>query len=652
MSQAASPRRSLLRRRRRAPGGPDPGPGPGSSSRNRRDLLVLAWQADKAGTAVLFGTIVLGGIGPAIFMLLAGIAIGRIPAATRLPFEEGAAMVLAPTVAAGAVFLLTQVAGKIRFSVGEILGQRTEIVLRDRALRACAIEGSDHLRDEDTRDDLAIVSGVAGGLPLERAVAGLAEVAAAMLAAVGPLLILMFYHVWAGVLIAVAWVAVRAIAGKENVKRLELLFGQARALRRADYFRGLAVDGKAAKEIRVFDLAGWVRERLDREWFAAIGPTWRLRRPGNTKILLLTAGLAGAYVLVFAALVRDAAHGRVEIGAFAVFLQALIGASAISGGTAAYGLDVALAPVAAVRRLEERKAARAGRGTGRPATGLPRESIELRDLHFAYDARRSALNGVSLRVTAGESIALVGANGAGKTTILKQLAGLLEPTSGGIVVDGIALRELDPAAWRRQLAVVFQDFVRLPLTLAENVHVFRGDPAGDATRRMVADCLDRVGLADKVATLPKGSDTLLGRGLPGGVDLSGGEWQRVALARAFFTIRQGARMLMVDEPTANIDPAGELEFFDRLLDETEGLIRIVVSHRFSTVRRVDRIFVLDQGRVIENGSHDELMASGGRYREMFLAQATPFTDTPGTAPRTASSTVSSTAPSVAPGSVT
>ncbi|GAA2083738.1 ABC transporter ATP-binding protein [Streptomyces albiaxialis] len=618
----------------KAGGGPKAGEG-ASHRRTRRDLYALAWRSGRGSSVLLLLTVVVGGLGPGAFMLLAGIAVGRIPEAARLGLEDGAGRVAGPVAAAGAVFLLTQVAGKIRFTVGEILGQRIEITLRERAMRACAVEdGTDHLEDEETRDDLALLSGVAGGLPLERAVAGLAEVNAALLGALGPLLILMFFQVWAGALVGLAWFAARAVAGRENSKRLELLFGQAHEMRRAAYFRSLAVGGAAAKELRVFGLRGWVLERLGQEWLAAIRPTWAKRRPGNMKILGLSAALVAVYGLVFWALVDGGVHGGLETGAFAVFLQALIGASAVSGGTAAYGLDVAMAPIAAVRRLEERKAAHAGPapapgGDGggaarKPCAGLPAKALEADGLTFAYDRERPVLDGVSFRIEPGEVVAVVGENGAGKTTLLRQLAGLLDPVAGHIAVDGVPLAGLDRQEWRSQLAMVFQDFARLPLTVAENVHVLRAAPDDEEARATVRDCLERVGLGERVARLPQGLDTPLGARLPGGADLSGGEWQRLALARAFFTLSRGARVLLVDEPTASIDPSGEIEFFDRLIDETEGLIRIVVSHRFNTVRRVDRILVLEHGRVVDSGSHDELMRHEGLYRRMFTAQAEPF----------------------------
>lgn len=216
--------------------------------------------------------------------------------------------------------------------------------------------------------------------------AGLAEVTSALVGAVGPLLLLMFFHVWAGAAVALAWFAVRIVAGRENGKRLELLFGQAHVMRRAEYFRKLAVQGAAAKEIRVFGLRDWVLARLDQEWLAAIRPTWRRRRPSDAKILLLSCVLVAVYGLVFWRLVDDGVNGGLETGAFAVFLQALIGASAVSGGTAAFGLDVALAPVSAVRRLEERKAAASRGAAARTAKDLTVRRLELRDVTFAYDS--------------------------------------------------------------------------------------------------------------------------------------------------------------------------------------------------------------------------------------------------------------------------
>jgi ATP-binding cassette subfamily B protein len=219
-----------------------------------------------------------------------------------------------------------------------------------------------------------------------------------------------------------------------------------------------------------------------------------------------------------------------------------------------------------------------------------------------------------LTIPAGSSLAIVGQNGAGKTTIAKLLCRLYDPQSGAIEIDGIDLREFDLASWRARIAAVFQDFIRLELPLRDNV------APGGAPDHVVLAALEAAG-----ATNLAGLDTVLARGYDRGTDLSGGQWQRVALARALAAVRLGAGVVLLDEPTAQLDVRGEAEIFDRLLAATRQCTTILISHRFSTVRHADRICVLEHGRVVELGTHDELIALGGRYRTMFDLQAQRFT---------------------------
>jgi ABC-type multidrug transport system fused ATPase/permease subunit len=219
-----------------------------------------------------------------------------------------------------------------------------------------------------------------------------------------------------------------------------------------------------------------------------------------------------------------------------------------------------------------------------------------------------------LTIPAGSSLAIVGQNGAGKTTIAKLLCRLYDPQAGGIEVDGIDIREFDLASWRSRVTAVFLDFMRLELPLRDNVA-----PSG-APDDVVLAALESAG-ATKLATL----DTVLSRAYDGGTDLSGGQWQRIALARALASVKLGSGVVLLDEPTAQLDVRGEAEIFDRLLAATRHCTTILISHRFSTVRHADRICVLEHGRVVELGTHDELIALGGRYRTMFDLQAQRFT---------------------------
>lgn len=251
----------------------------------------------------------------------------------------------------------------------------------------------------------------------------------------------------------------------------------------------------------------------------------------------------------------------------------------------------------------------------RSADGRPASELRFNDVVFAYPAApsRPILRGLDLVIPAGTSLAIVGQNGAGKTTLAKLLCRLYDPTSGSIEVDGIDIREFDLTSWRAQITAVFQDFVRFELTLRENVAP-RGAP----------DEQVRAALGQAAAEGLASLDTVLAKGYSGGTDLSGGQWQRVALARALAAVRLGAGLVLLDEPTAQLDVRGEAEIFERILAATRDCTTILISHRFSTVRQADQIAVVEGGTVVELGNHDELMELGGRYCTMFSLQAQRF----------------------------
>jgi ATP-binding cassette, subfamily B, bacterial len=246
-------------------------------------------------------------------------------------------------------------------------------------------------------------------------------------------------------------------------------------------------------------------------------------------------------------------------------------------------------------------------------------------VRFRYpNGSTDVLAGIDLELPAGTSTAIVGVNGAGKSTLVSLIARLRDPSGGAILVDGVDVRDLDAARWQRMVAIMPQEPVRYPVSAYDNIAFGAFEFADD--RVGVEEVAELSGFAAVVPTLADGWDTLLARELPGGVDLSGGQWQRLALARALFATRHGARLLILDEPTAALDVRSEAAFYGRFLEITRGLTTVVISHRFATVRRAQVICVLDGGQLTERGSHDELIAADGAYARMYRLQAARFSD--------------------------
>ena len=579
--------------------------------RQRQEWIFFAAlpKADSLLAVTWWAVVILRGILPALFAIAMGLLVAAV--------QQGESLV-SPLAIVGIVFVLLQVLTPLQTAVSHNLGDRTAAYLYDRLTSGCVRPpGMGHLEDPALIGDMTVARDFDLGMtgpPLSYSMDFIAGGLVGMVGGLAAAVVLFGFSWWAPPLLAGAWLATHWLLRESAVWHDRNTDAVRSAQRDADYAYRLAVDPPASKELRLFGLVRWTIERFvaRRTYLHKLQyEATRLReRPLVWSLLIVTA----ANVIVGWTLVSAAADGRIVLGEIVTYAQCAVATSMIAFGGLNWALDGASAPVAAVRRLLPAMAS-AGRLTSgrRPASGLPVRQIRFRDVTFAYPGGAPVLDGFDLTIPAGTSLAIVGQNGAGKTTLAKLLCRLYDPQSGAIEIDGIDVRELDLTEWRTRLAAVFQDFTRFELSLRDNV-----TPAG-APDDVVYGALEAAGAA-RLARL----DTVLSRGYEGGTDLSGGQWQRVALARALSAVKEGAGVVLLDEPTAQLDVRGEAEIFERILAATRHCTTILISHRFSTVRHVDRICVLEKGKVVEFGTHAELMALNGRYRTMFDLQAQRF----------------------------
>jgi ATP-binding cassette subfamily B protein len=340
---------------------------------------------------------------------------------------------------------------------------------------------------------------------------------------------------------------------------------------------------------------------------------WQGRAGKRWGFVLGGAALLVSQGIVLAAIGWSGLSGAISLAAVTVFVQAVIASESMGPiGDAQWAMGRILRSAEQVADLERRLAATSGPQHGHDGSAGGPVTVRLDDVRFTYRGRTEpTLNGLSLTIPAGQSLAIVGENGVGKTTLIKLLCGLYEPDGGSIRLGSDA-----------RIGVIFQDFVRYELSLRDNVG-FGSLPLARDEAKLEAALAD-AGASNLLTTLPAGWATVLSRAYDNGTDLSGGQWQKVALARALTAIRGGAGLLILDEPTANLDVRAETELFERFLELTKGVTTILVSHRLSSVRHADRIVVIADGVLAEDGTHEQLLASGGRYARMYSLQASRF----------------------------
>jgi ATP-binding cassette subfamily B protein len=433
---------------------------------------------------------------------------------------------------------------------------------------------------------------------------------------------ILFFSPW--ILIALVACVVPAFLGETHFafKGYSLNFRQTPAKREMEYLRVLGGSKESAKELKLFGLAPFLVGRyakLSNELHEqTVGLAKRKLMVGGLLSLLGTLGYYGSYAFV----IYETVAGALTIGSLYFLTGAIAGASTNIQAVFATFSTIADQALFVTDLLDffAMKPSVASKPNALPVPRPILQGFEFRNVSFTYSGHtRLVLSDVSFHLKRGERLALVGENGQGKTTIVKLLTRLYDPTAGQILLDGVDLREYDLEDLWRETGVIFQDFMRYDMTAAENIAIGKIEDRENTFR--VRSAAQKSLAEGVIRKLPRNYDQILGRRFEGGVDLSGGEWQKMALARAYL---RDAQLLILDEPTAALDAKSEHEVFQRFAELTHGKMALLISHRFSTVKMADRILVLEQGQIAEQGDHAELLLRGGRYAEMFELQASSY----------------------------
>ena len=619
-----------------APPGSAPGPMPQSlrerfgALRNLPPFLRLVWQTSRTLTLAQCALRLSRAVLPVASLYVGKLIIDEVVALAQTPGAPESARewlarglldrILWLLALEFALAVLSDVLGRTVSFLDSLLSEQITNTTSLRVMEHAAMLDLEDFEDSELQDRLERARRqAAGGMSLIGQLFSQAQdVVTIVTFAAG----LVAYAPWLIALLAIALVP--AFVGEAHFNALSYALNYRRTpeRRQIDYVRQTGASAETAKEVKIFGLNAFLIERyreLAESFFAA---NRKLAQQRATVGSVLTAIGTIAYYIAYAYIVWRTLRHDFTIGDLTflagsfrrlrTLLESLLMGFSQVAGQALYLDDLF--------SFFEIKPEIVSPADPRPFPSPIRMGFEFQDVGFRYPgAERWAVRDLSFSLPAGEVLALVGENGAGKTTLVKLIARLYDPDEGRILLDGHDLREYDLSALRGNIGVIFQDFVRYHLTAAENIAVGRIDARDDRQRIFAA--AER-SLADGViAKLPLGYDQVIGKRFRTGVDLSGGEWQKIAIARAYM---RDAQVLILDEPTAALDARAEFEVFQRFKELSRGKTAVLISHRFSSVRMADRIVVLAEGRVEAIGTHDELIAQGGRYAELFELQAAGY----------------------------
>jgi len=580
--------------------------------------IGLVWSTSRLLTVLLIGLSLAAGLLPALIAYVGKWLVDAVVEAAAGAAEPGRAIAFV-ALEAGLVASLAAAQRAISTCQSLLraqLGHRVNVMILEKAL---TLELR-HFEDSEFYDKLTRARREASSRPLSLVMRTFGLVQNLIsLVTYGALLV--GFSPMAAVVLALAALPVFAAETRFSGEAFRLFRWRTPETRQQAYLETVIAREDSAKEVMLFGLGSTLLDRYD-QIFRRLYRDDRsltLRRGlwGFVLGLVSTAAFYGAYAWI----ALEAARGAITLGDMTMYVLVFKqGQSALSAALTAIGgmYEDNLYLSNLYELLETEVAPPSGRAT---AGARPGDGIRFEGVSFTYPGSdRPALADVSFHLPPGRKLALVGENGSGKTTLIKLLTRLYEPTSGRVLLDGTDLGEWDIVALRRRIGVIFQDFVRYQFLVGENIGV--GDVAALEEEERWMEAAEKGMAAPFIADLPSGYRTQLGRWFKGGRELSLGQWQKVALARAF--MRQGADILVLDEPTASMDAGAEALIFERFREVTENQMAILISHRFSTVRMADHIMVLAGGRILEEGSHEALLARGGHYAHLFSLQAAGY----------------------------
>jgi len=607
-------------------------------------VLRLVWEASRPTTIGLFATTAIAGIIPTISVgitlmltnaVVAGININAFNLPDRVAFHTlGVPWLPGPTLTAVqmivllaalqfATFVISALLNTLRNITQQLLQNSVSMRIQLMVMEKAASLDLPFYEDPASYDLLRRAQNDSINRPVLMIATAFGLLQTIL--TLGTMIVLLFGVSWIlGIVVLISPIPAFIADTRYGWRGYNIARWGSRLLRRMTYMVNLVTTDSFAKEVKLFGLGHYFieRYRLIASAFYDSQRSQMVRRYLTGFALGNISTIVTSFTYLYIAL--QAIAGHLSIGALTAYTQAAVSVqnsiqSILSGFSGMYEHNLYLNNLV---ELMAKQPSMPVPAEPKPVPQPLRGEIRFENVTFAYPgAEKPALTDVSFTIQAGETLAVVGRNGAGKTTLFKLICRLYDPLEGRILIDGVDIREFEPTELRRQIGAMFQDYVDYQATASENIGL--GNVPAITDREAIVSASKQAGSDELIAALPDGYDTALGKWFDAGVNLSGGEWQKVALARAF--MREEAKILLLDEPTSALDAQAEYDLFERLRSLTHGRTAVYISHRFSTVRRADRIIFLEHGRLVEEGTHEELMRLGGRYARLFRMQAAAYT---------------------------